>query len=379
MPRSALAGLLAFAVAAPAFTAGADGQNLATLVDRLGSSSFEERERATRALLARPEAEGVLRKALRSDDEEIKKRAAWILEQYGQARSQRALGQLRHYVQNGAADSVIELVGTWELGREEDGCWAQVHELARLLVERNRQQGGTTELSFLAGMKDRPKVVAELDLVLPPKLADGEISFIRTNYLALKQRLGFGVVVSVGSVRADELLAIAVFACGPLEVKTVSGCLIVCDSDVTVTRGAVKSLIVARGKVKCGGTWVESRVVSCADVIVKDNAKKCKKCLFEPREVAPLGLVHFFDPVQIGIEVKGVAGQVRVVRCTAGKSFDIAGIRPEDAVIAIGDDAVTTPEDFRSLLRRAWAREGSVTLTVDREMKRSKVRVVAPQ
>ncbi len=96
----------AFLGAAVCISRTAAGESIETLVKRLGSENFKEREAAHKALLGRPTAAAALREAARSTDTEVARRAAEILDFYDRKPSR----DVEQAVADGQIERVIGLL-----------------------------------------------------------------------------------------------------------------------------------------------------------------------------------------------------------------------------------------------------------------------------
>src|SRR5262249_10898994 len=100
-----------------------------------------------------------------------------------------------------------------------------------------------------------------------------------------------------------------------------------------------------------------------------------RNSIIKQNEGNPLGVIKFFDPGVLGIELGKVEGGVRVEAVRDGKPFAQAGIRKDDIVVAIDGVKVDSPETCRRLLRRRVVEDKTTTLQVQRGEKRLEVAV----
>ena len=143
------------------------GETTEVLIGKLGSNRFQEREEASRRLLAREEAIPALRMALQSKDAEVVRRLVSILEKFEQRRIRRLLDRLNTLVERGVVDQFAEVVAQWPKGFQEEPCRQATCKLARTLEKLHQQQGGKPiELFFL---EDKARL---LDVVVGEKIHD---------------------------------------------------------------------------------------------------------------------------------------------------------------------------------------------------------------
>src|SRR5260370_40378974 len=94
--------------------------SVAAMIKKLASPRFEDRERAKKWLLARPEqAEKALRGALRSADLEMAARASWILNEFGK----RPLGEIRAAVKEKAVERAVAMLAGFPERKDEGSSW----------------------------------------------------------------------------------------------------------------------------------------------------------------------------------------------------------------------------------------------------------------
>src|SRR5476651_280058 len=105
---------------------GPDRESVEALIKKLGSTNFQDRQAATKAMKERPEAVPALRDALRSADPELRKRAAEILEHF----EPRPFREIDAAVKEGRVDRFIELLAAWPAGKHEEGAWTAFCDLA---------------------------------------------------------------------------------------------------------------------------------------------------------------------------------------------------------------------------------------------------------
>jgi S1-C subfamily serine protease len=121
-----------------------------------------------------------------------------------------------------------------------------------------------------------------------------------------------------------------------------------------------------------------SRVVVLAggSVSYAGPAPRLRDNVVREKDTSGLGVVKFFDPARLGVEVVEGKDGVRVKKAAKDKAF-AAVLRPGDMVTAVGSARVCSVEAFRARLRAALA-EGtrSIALTVRRDGKDRAVRVL---
>src|SRR5262245_53048072 len=96
-------------VAAAFWSHAADTTRIQDSIKRLGNRSFQEREAAMRWLLERPQAADFVKEALQSQDAEVAKRAAILLEHY----DRKPVRDLLTAAKTGRFQQFAHLAGSW--------------------------------------------------------------------------------------------------------------------------------------------------------------------------------------------------------------------------------------------------------------------------
>ncbi len=357
---------------------------VAALIEQLRSDRFEEREKATRALLDLDAIPAELRAAVKSPDPEVRRRAARIVRSIDKRHAQTALSEVPELARAGEVDQAIERVVRWAEEDPRGDSQKALHKLAWKLAQANRYH--RVRLDPLLNYADG-------SLLLPPRrgpIAEGPWE-IRTSRGPLKfendrgwgrfflrgagvsvRGTGGGIITSTGPVKVDggRNNKCLIFSCGPVSVESEQHgepFLIVCDGDVQVRTSIIDSLIVARGKVSLLNTY--KCAIFAGGAIDPDVVDSGRMSVFRSNDSTGLGIVKFFDPAKAGVEVAAGKGGVTVKKAHKDKPF-AAILRVGDLVTAIGDVKVRSPEAFRRHLRAALA-EGTktITLTVNRSEK----------
>jgi hypothetical protein len=365
------------------------------LIERLGSDSFEERERASRALEAFEElAMPALVRASRSKDPEVRLRATRLVDGMEKGHAARALQEAAALARDGEVDQLIErAVRSSEQDGNLEGPKALHALVKRLVAEQVRLHDEThlTATVSLAGLicnGGRPERLAVFDSRGAPR-ALGYKATRRGAYFFLRgagvtvEGPGKGVIVSTGDVTVSgdrERDFCLILSCGSVTLE--EGCVeavIVCDGDVRV-RGGLRwghlghCLIVARGDVTLpADTWgcvvVAGGKVTKSGTLPRSMRPANDYNLIREKDASGLGVIRFFDLARAGIEVEADRDGVRVK-----KPFATA-LRSGDVIVAVGEAKVGSVEAFRKAWRAALA-EGTRTipLTVRRGGKTLEVR-----
>jgi hypothetical protein len=249
-------------------------------------------------------------------------------------------------------DEFVDLMASLD-GQLDDQAWQAVLDLTHQAVARARTAGPYPR-AVLAVPDDKSaphraayhreryhaiswvKNLANLQIVAPEI---PNVDFIQRSF-----------IVSSGPVRCKYSVNEAiVFANGDIKAQTAGPCILVCDGDVEVTHNFAWSLVITTGDVK-----VKKGRLDDPQSLVIEHAHEA------------LGLLKFFDPRQVGLEVAESAGGVAVKSAVAGKPFAKAGFHNGDLLTEVDGKAVTGAKQFRRLLRRAVADGGETWFTVRR-------------
>jgi hypothetical protein len=375
----------AFAAAPP------PGRSSATLIEQLGSDRFEERERATRQLMELATVPPELRSAMKSSDAEVRRRAARIIAAIEKRIAQMMLREATALAKDGEIDQAIERAVRWaEQDRSAEGPKG-LHGLVKHLVAKQGRlieanlahaldnanlltNGGTVPGVEFVERRGEPR---PLQVKMP--LARSAL-FLRGAGVTVRGD-GGGYIISTGPVALSAAAArirCVILSCGAVQIDDFCvNVIVVCDGDVCIRgKGLYASVIVARGKVT-----IPTRAVGCVVVaggtIVRQpgRTEEFENPVLREKDASGLGVIKFFDPARVGIEVTAARQGVQVKKAHAGKPFATL-LREGDVVQAIGDSKVGSVEAFRKALRAELA-EGtkSITLSLRRDGQVLDVRV----
>jgi hypothetical protein len=353
------------------------------LIAQLGDTSFAVREAASKRLMERDDAIPALRRALKSRDAEVARRAQEILDVLARREKERAFAQLADLLKRGAIDQAVEKFVRREKWDDEMTCWQLFAELAGKLTDREREAYGKASLPnedfvpardfsrYAAKQGHRFEIIAARHPTLEQMNDVGRA--MRVEEIVGGPPINMHLITSAGDVKAANASFSVIFAGGSVECSSIFRSLVVCDGYVEAA-SITDSLIIARGTVVCRSSADSSRIISCGSVaFVKPDRVTESKVLRKQRK--PLDFVTFFDPADVGIKVGAAEGGVRVKEAEKGKLFATAGLRADDLVTALDGEAVKDAESFRRLLRAKLAVEGTTTFQVRRGEKAVEVAV----
>jgi hypothetical protein len=384
-----LASLLIFCALVGLFLASlwsAEKPSVKHLVERLSSDSFEEREEASRQLAEREDAIPQLQAALSSPDAEVRRRARAILEQLELRQAKRGLEKAASLVDSGEVDQAVERLVRWADQDPGGKSLEAVMRFAGKLVEREQKQFGMTKSELFEGspigdfttfVKSHHPLFLNSRQHLICK-EDHPMVILRASGVTRRSERGGVIIVSSGDVilSGDCLHSSVIVATGSVILeKGAIGSVIVCDGDVIIKdmpeACVANCIIAARGNVNMASNSHAyfSAIFSGGNVNHAPLNPSRVRCVIRENEPNALGLVKFFDPAKIGIEVTTAKEGVEVKVVGKGSAFASAGVQPGDILTGISGKQVNSPETFRRHLRTVLANGTPFTITARRSEK----------
>ncbi|MBI3823087.1 MAG: hypothetical protein HY289_10470, partial [Planctomycetes bacterium] len=250
--------ILALLVIVPALPCAQPGdESVGTLIEKLGSPDFHQRQSATSALKNRPDAAPALRAVLKSADPETRQRAAQILDYI----TSKPLRELDAAVKAGRLDRVTEKLADWPAGKQEDVLWETYCAVARDLAARHENRGGEKIKLRLDGGPRQLVVVAkritedtkgQFDSAFFLRAGEVDLVYSRRDSEMPAQNCFHhdSCIVARGPVKMIYGHPRAILAGGNVEVHgSLKNTLIVSGGDVTIVGSIGGSLVIARGKI----------------------------------------------------------------------------------------------------------------------------------
>ncbi len=366
-------------------------EEIQQLIDELGNDDPKVREAATRKLAQREDALPALRKALRSEDPEVRRRAEAIITEIQNRLRDRAVQRI---LDKGIDLFIDELVVRGK-GMDED-TWLAVVDLSKSMASKaGRAQGMEIALREWDFMTCESQVVdhwRSKSMLVEAKLLANSAS---------SKLIHKSVVVCRGTVRADiDFMNSVIFANGDIKPErsegflTIRNCVVFCDGDVfaghidesvviatgnvvvegvssircsvVISQGYVKtgtiagSVVMCRGGVgRVGGNGDERTWLQEGSVLVCPHEVKTKTADFRgpasktiKEDPFPHPFMKLFNPATAGIEVADSKTEAKVEKVHNNKPFAKAGFQKGDLVLAVGDKEVKSYDDFRKAVRR---------------------------
>jgi PDZ domain-containing protein len=349
---------------------------IAKLIRELGADAQKDRERAERELLKLPEAIPELRKNLNSRDSEIARRASRIVRKL-------LVESFESQIKTDALDLFVERFIHSKDPLEREAGWQAIINLGRSLTENEKRHYGKMEPGKIGPWRDfnewiesrtKLKETTKPDGEAEASLVDGEpkTDLIRAQSVFVKS-IAAGMFITSRGVQGGGLTSSVVIAGDSINVHHIGGSIIICDGDIE-TQGIRDSIVIARGEIKSGFLPISSFVV-CSGPFKPRNKTPDSPMTLKDNSANLLGLVKFFETSQVGVEVAGDEGGVKVTRISEGKPFARAGLKSNDLILSLGGIPANSVGAFRRSLRTKVALNQPAILQVRRDGKEIEIKV----
>jgi hypothetical protein len=141
--------------------------------------------------------------------------------------------------------------------------------------------------------------------------------------------------------------------------------IIICDGSFKATNGVYGCLVIARGAVET--VYAKHTVIiSGSTVRIKNEPRAEDEVSITENEPQPFGFIKWFEPEKLGLAVQRVEGSWRIAEGSGSKLLTRAGLRADDAVLAVDDTAIKTAEAYRRLVRQKLAQGKDMVFHVRR-------------
>jgi hypothetical protein len=366
---------------------------IAALVGQLGSDSFAERETATRRLAALdldivPKE---LSQALKSDEPEVRKRAAVVVEVIRNRSVERVIGPGRAFARRGDVSLFVAATAKWNLPADNPRVWDAPFEVVTELMNRARTGGWNPPASTpwrdrTSYFKNRvPETVLTAGRYAPSiKLVAGRKTTQYPQVVVASEYDGPTVswsIVTSRKVTVKENISSSALYCNE-DLKPVTGilnALVVCDGDVQA-RNVYDAIVIARGNIRVTSVLSGALLIAGGEITcdLPDATHARSRNTFKPREPNPLGFVKFFELSRVGLEVADADKVVRIKSAADAKAFVLVGAKVGDVVEGVNGAKPESAESLRRLLRDALA-VGDATVTVRRGDATHTLKITLPE
>lgn len=369
-------------------SAGSRNEQTEDLLKLLGSDHYEERERATRALITRSEAVPSLLKLRGAADTEIARRVNFILNEMEKRRLAKQIAFLTIPSKKGEVDQLVENFVHRIPHADEKECWQVIYELTERLLDfekRTYNKSLLTKWGEIGSRKTPQRLLRFAKVITAARITSRELDpepsrflyLIRTKHLDVRYLRG--AALSSGPAIATDLAISDLYCADSVKITGSEKSVIVCDGDFTAWDLA-KSLVIARGAVKLYGatnstvlsgssieiTYAHQSALVCAGKVLLKKPSTIRDTMVRENVRDALGPVKFFDLSAAGLDAELADGALRVKRVVAGTPFSRAGLHAGDLILAVDGTPVAGYEPFRRLLRRKIVLDEAATFRVRR-------------
>jgi hypothetical protein len=174
-----------------------------------------------------------------------------------------------------------------------------------------------------------------------------------------------------GDTSSNMIYSSVVLVEGTIDCSVCGSCLVIASGDVTV-RTISGCVIVTKGRIDAQS--IHSSLI-CAHKGIALNAELDKYSKQLPREQDPFADIKFFSTADIGLDVKQAKTELHITGVKNQSPFGKAGMEPGDVIAAANGKPLTEYEPFRRIIRRAYAEEATVLLSIRRQGKPINVKV----
>lgn len=291
---------------------------IAALVKKLASADFRQRHAATESLKKRPAAGRALRESARTADLETTRRITEILAYH----ENEPVRRLHAAAKDGRVEEFIQILGSWEHGRAEDGAWREFRAFTKKLFDLHQPKVEAADEGTFLPERPFPYTGARVTEATTVKGLDGNGRqlildgryFLRVGEMDVDHtRPGrenvahlSRAIVATQSARFEPFEPQAVFVGGALEIlcsheKGRARGLYVSGGDVVLHSPAFGCLIIARGKVTCKDFVYGGRIISGKTVSLEkrreergeERSNRDDATIISENDSNPLGFVRW--------------------------------------------------------------------------------------
>lgn len=337
------------------------------LIKDLANNRFRVREAAERELLNRAEAIPELRRAAKSGDREIARRARAILASFSRREAQRALLTLQTLGKKGEVDQVVEhFLVREDWGAASDEAWEVATNIAGKLLQLEKKTSQpigmelADDIPFGSFYKYKAAIHPHVVATRHARIQKTGNYVIRSEDASVKVPISHSIIVASGKVRLTSPTTTSLILAGEaVEADFIGNSIVVCDGPIKA-KVLSKSIVITRTWVTCDRGISDCLVVAPLGVEFLQGGGVGNSTI--RKESNPLGFVTFFDPA---FQFKPNVGGVRISAALDDKRFAGAErLWPNDIVTHVDGIPIQSPDHFRRILRRKLAREAKMIFKV---------------
>ncbi|MBP3956176.1 PDZ domain-containing protein [Gemmata sp. G18] len=384
------------------------------LVDALGDPSAKVRDESFAALRDRADARPWLRRAARSADQDIARRAAALLVPHEKARQEAVVPAIDACVREGRIDLLTEWHQFWKPRAEAD-LWTVGPRAAKAgmdLFAKSCPKGSWERFEKMLALHSRV-VARSHDGPYPEQFrSKGDSTWsIRTDRMVQVPfppecirfaSIGGPAHLGMRPSRAEQFLVL-----GPVQARRIDTAFVACDGDVwgeTPEFEPSKGVLTARGIVVCRGNFTGWHGVGACVLLVDGDVDLTQSsetrgnlirasgevrlpsdkdalpvnCTIESRVKDATAPYKFFEVSDTGLLVADDEEGLVVTGIKPNTPFGTSGIAKGDLIRSIDDAPAGHSEQFRKVLRRALVCQGDCLITVTRGDKTIDIPVFFP-
>ncbi len=401
-------GLLTSAAPVPSF------RDAKLLVAGLSDPSEKVRDQSTTALQNRADALPWLRRAARSVDQDITRRATNLIVGQDKPRRERAPKAIDACIRDGHADLFIEWHHCWQPS-EKDNLWPVGPRMGKVALEafakrwpdeRNHLEDAIASMYYRGQTyryhdgpmpdrlesplwhirTDRLQVGASDIIAFASVAGPAEVPWLRSGYYFTLGPVGTREALHSVTVCADGLFGIASQFERPGGVR-LAGSFVVCRGDVVIPDAVVShSILLVDGDIDMSRSAELTNCTIRASGRIhlpKDHKPLAKdgkpaNCTIEAHAKNATAPYKFFELADVGLSLADDEEGLVVTGVKADTPFGNCGVAKGDLIRAIDDVPAGNSEQFRKAVRRALVRQGDCLLTITRGDKNHDLPVFFP-
>lgn len=343
---------------------------LKTLIQKLGSAKFSEREAATRRLALLDEIPPELQNAAKSGDAEVSRRAKSIVARILKRNEKRIIEKELAAINRMGFDRFVDRM-VLSPGFASEQRWQALVRATEAVVDRANKLGYTGTPLPQIHWADLPLIEA-----LPQRYTQSSRVLIDGH---TERFTGFRTCFAVSSGSIERMSSIQdsiLIVNGEIpRLNRVFNSLIICTGEIGPISNLRNSIVLTTGSFD-GASSAHNSLVQAnkmnrrpsgeANVFVNlGKAPEGETSRYIETEKSPLAALTLFSPRMLGLSVRVSNSEAWIDDVAAKSVFATAGLRKGDQLLSIDGTKWSSDDEFRTLLRKKSA-HSPATLTVRR-------------